>query len=203
MRNNKGFTLIELLVVVAIIGILAAVGVVAYNGYTNSAKINASKSNHNAAVKYMAAEVQKCNVGETTAFGGAVTCESFLALSAEDKATTVADATIDELNKSFKNPHSTSKKALAKTPTSSASLPNINILNELFGVKTALASSDDNSSDDTVAGSDTSSGATAATNLFKGETLIEANEPNDGEITVQTKFDDGDDDYLNSVVGTS
>ena len=138
MRNNKGFTLIELLVVVAIIGILAAVGVVAYNGYTNSAKINASKSNHNAAVKYMAAEVQKCNVGETTAFGGAVTCEDFLALSAAEKATAVADATVTELNKSFKNPHSTSKKALAKTPTSSASLPNINILNELFGVQTCL-----------------------------------------------------------------
>jgi prepilin-type N-terminal cleavage/methylation domain-containing protein len=36
--KQKGFTLIELLVVVAIIGILATVGVVAYSGYTAGAK---------------------------------------------------------------------------------------------------------------------------------------------------------------------
>ena len=37
MKRNA-FTLIELLVVVAIIGVLATVGVVAYNGYTSVAK---------------------------------------------------------------------------------------------------------------------------------------------------------------------
>ena len=44
MKRN-GFTLIELLVVVAIIGILAAVGVVAYNGYTSAAKKSVAKTN--------------------------------------------------------------------------------------------------------------------------------------------------------------
>ena len=202
MKNNKGFTLIELLVVVAIIGILAAVGVVAYNGYTNSAKINAAKSNHNAAVKYIAAEVQKCNVGEDSAFGGTIDCETFNAATAAARATSVASAAVTEMNKSFKNPHTPSKKALATTPTAAAtsSLPKINILNELFGVKTALASSDDTNSG-TV--STTSSSATAAGSLYKGETLVEANIPSDGEITIQTKFDDGESDYLSTVVGTS
>ena len=65
MKNNKGFTLIELLVVVAIIGILAAVGTVAYQGYTSGAKKNATKSNHASVVKFIAAELAKCSMGQS------------------------------------------------------------------------------------------------------------------------------------------
>ena len=71
-NNNKGFTLIELLVVVAIIGALAAVGVVAYNGYTAAAKKNSAKAIHSNMVKFVASEVAKCNLDEEPF--GSLTC---------------------------------------------------------------------------------------------------------------------------------
>jgi len=67
MKRN-GFTLIELLVVVAIIGILAAVGVVAYNGYTGAAKVNAVKANFKMIEKYVSAELMKCELGHKYTF---------------------------------------------------------------------------------------------------------------------------------------
>ena len=62
MINKKAFTLIELLVVVAIIGILAAVGVTTFNGFQEKAKISASKANHKNVVKFISTEMQKCEL---------------------------------------------------------------------------------------------------------------------------------------------
>jgi len=73
-QNIKGFTLIELLVVVAIIGILAAVGTVAYTGYIKAAKAAVIKAQHAQVVKYIANEITKCE-WEETVMNGNLTCE--------------------------------------------------------------------------------------------------------------------------------
>jgi prepilin-type N-terminal cleavage/methylation domain-containing protein len=62
VEKQNGFTLIELLVVVAIIGILAAVGTVAYTGYTTSAKVAVAKFNHASIKKEIYLIIQQCNI---------------------------------------------------------------------------------------------------------------------------------------------
>ena len=107
MKRN-GFTLIELLVVVAIIGILAAVGVVAYNGYTIAAKIAVAKANQKSIAKYLNAESMRCQLDSTSQIlDGNYSCTTLYSILNQggNPGGALANAIVKSLKGNFKNPY--------------------------------------------------------------------------------------------------
>ncbi len=145
-KRNKGFTLIELLVVVAIIGILAAVGVVAYSGYTSGAKKSAAKSNQAAVLKYVAAEIKKCEInGDSSAklMGHASNTCGDRTDDSKLKASIVAAMS------DFKNPHDTSNAAVVDSATPTGGQTAIAVSSKVVTVATCFT---DGSSGDPCSG---------------------------------------------------
>lgn len=118
-RNQKGFTLIELLIVVAILGILAAVGIPMYQGYQDSAKYNAAKANFANASAFISAEATKCGISnvmtlKTSADAGAATLDPACQDRDADTATTgIAAVLIAHFGyDGWKNPWKTTEDAV-------------------------------------------------------------------------------------------
>jgi len=107
--NKKGFTLIELLIVVAIIGVLAAVGIPAYQGYILDAKVKGSTENHGRIKSFVAASMTQCATGKSVVLPGSrtLTCATTSYSTAQ-----LASYFVAYFNTAgFKNPHVTTKNA--------------------------------------------------------------------------------------------
>ena len=127
--KQKGFTLIELLVVVAIIGILAAVGVVAYSGYTKGAKLKTAQQNLRTISKWLAAESTKvCSAYQGNYNNGmylnndSSNFRYFIKCSDDGTALAYAASHFFYNNGDFKNPYNGNNAIASKAPTSRRTL---------------------------------------------------------------------------------
>ena len=122
MTSNmkKSFTLIELLVVVAIIGILAAVGIPIFNGFMATAKVNTTEAILSQTIAYTKAELMKCELGATKVMDNYLTCAgikshtgAFNTMQALTNVKALRQGNIDYgVLKDSKNPYDTTLPAL-------------------------------------------------------------------------------------------
>ena len=157
----------------AIIGILAAVGVVAYNGYTKAAKASATRANHKMVVKFIIANFMKCSIGEK------LTLQPYPNL---DLCWTGGDKKISAGASAF-NDHFEYRKTMILNPYD----------NGLYGVATNYTTGVHPNGQ-----SAAPCGTWSNKKLMEGTVCLDHDNPTK-KITVQTKWKEGESDLVNDI----
>ena len=101
---ERAFSLIELLVVVAIIGVLAVLGVNVYNGFQDSAKAKVSRTIFSNVEDFVKSEIAKCHLGEEKIFNDNLSCSG--------RTGTLTVRAAERSLRDFKNPYNISQNAV-------------------------------------------------------------------------------------------